>query len=120
MRRTTILTLASLLIAGCFAFQQIRIAAQEREIARQREQTAVMRKTAIQAREAFDRMQALSSPRFVMAPIGGTIGIIAIGHNFETGKSYGRFIPTRSTPKEEAVKDLDAEIEKLKIVSKEK
>ena len=49
MKRTTVLILPGLLITGCFAFLLVRLNAQEREIARQREQIAVMRAEAAAA-----------------------------------------------------------------------
>ena len=98
MKNRSILLLSGLLTGLAFSVLLVRLTSLERENARQREQIAVMRETATQAREAFDRMQPVPLPCLMSVPIP-------------------KFISKASRS---ANKDLDAEIETLEIVSKEK
>lgn len=93
MKRTTILTLSGLIITLAFSILLMRLASLERENPRQREQIAVIRETATQAREAFDRMMA--PPKFALP-----------GYT------------SRLVLESEHTNDLDAELETLEIVSK--
>ena len=105
MKARSILLLSGLIIGLAFSVLLARLTSLERENARQREQVAVMRETTTQAREAFDRMQKTAPPEPVIA-------------GFRSGPpSEGDF--TR-IDHGKAVSDLDAEIETLEIVSKEK
>ena len=54
-----------------------------------------------------------------MAELGGTLGTIAIGHNFKTGQTSYTIIHSTSDPKTQAANDLDMAIKSLEIVSKE-
>ena len=97
MKPRSILLLSGLIIGLAFSVLLVRLTSLERENARQREQIAVMRETAAQAREAFE-----------MTHMRPHCSVGAPGPNTDAGRQY------------KAVKDLDAEIETLEIVSKEK
>lgn len=61
MKNRSILLLSGLLIGLAFSVLLVRLTSLERENARQREQIAVMRKTATQARKAFYYMESYRS-----------------------------------------------------------
>ena len=129
MKRTTILTLASLLIGLAFSILLVRLVTVEREVSRQREQIArqqeriaVMRETATQARGAFVRMQTSDQPK--PEDVLRSVGII----NDEQDRQFEREAreseaareQKAEADKQEAIKDLDVAIAALQAVSKER
>ena len=119
MKTHTIITVA-LLITVCFSGLLIRLSAQDHEIARQREQIAMMRETAEQARQAFDRMQKRPEPDFNLSIIGDFTPEQVDQFEKEFQEKRVARKQKEVTDKQQATKDLDAEIETLEIVSKER
>ena len=120
MQNRLIFLLSGLVISFAFSCLLVRIASVERENARQREQVARMRESAGFAREAFDRMQKEPEIEPGLTIIGSFSEeeIRRFQKDYEAEQAAKR--QRAEADKQEAIKDLDADIETLEAVSKER